>query len=263
MISNVNRKSSFCIEYVGVIKINMLELNFSQLKSFASNRESLEQTIKYLLNKRKVLLLTTSNRWEGHEDDTPKSTLLAKIVKAHLGGKAELIDVNKLNIHICEGNVSSREGNHCGTKDSVLKDSSKNPTGYHRCWASINNKDDELWKISKPLFESDAVIFFTSIRWGQTNSIYQKLIERLCWIENRHSTLKEDNIIKNIDAGTIAIGQNWNGANVIETQKKVLSFYGFNVPNQLSWNWQYTQNALDESEESYKDAIIKFKNTFL
>jgi multimeric flavodoxin WrbA len=262
MISNLDQKSRFSVKYIGVIK-NMLDINFSGLQSFASNKESLEQTIKYLLNKNKVLLLATSNRWEGHEDDTPKSTLLAKIVKAHLGEKAELIDVSKLHIYICEGNVSSKEGNHCGTKDSVLKDKSKNPSGHHRCWASINNKDDELWKISKPLFESDAIVFFTSIRWGQTNSIYQKLIERLCWIENRHSTLKEDNIIKNIDAGVIAIGQNWNGANVIETQKKVLSFYGFNTPNQLSWNWQYTQNPLDETKESYNNAIIKFKNTFL
>jgi multimeric flavodoxin WrbA len=53
----------------------------------------------------------------------------------------------------------------------------------------MNHKDDELWKISKPLFEADVVIFFSSIRWGQTNSYYQKIIERLTWLENRHSTL--------------------------------------------------------------------------
>ena len=38
----------------------------------------------------------------------------------------------------------------------------------------------------------------------------------------------------------------------------------FEEPNKkLYWNWQYTQNPLDETEESYKNAIIKFKNTFL
>ena len=220
----------------------------------------LENTINYLKDKKKVLLLTTSNRWQGHKDDKPKSTKLAEIVEKAIGNRAELIDVSKLTIHVCEGNVSSKNGNTCGIKDSLLKDKEKNPSGYHRCWASFNNKDDELWKISKPLFESDAVLFFISVRWGQTNSIYQKLIERLCWIENRHTTLKEDNIIKNIDAGIIAIGQNWNGKNVIDTEKQVFKFYGFKVPNELSWNWQYTQNANDESQESYKKAIKSFNN---
>jgi hypothetical protein len=44
-----------------------------------------------------------------------------------------------------------------GLKKLYLKDKEKNPSGYHRCWASIHNEDDELWKISKELFESDCV----------------------------------------------------------------------------------------------------------
>lgn len=225
--------------------------------------KKLETMIEYLKNKENVLLLTTSNRWEGDKEQ-PKSTQLAEFVKKEIESKTkvELIDVSKLTIHCCEGNVSKMDGNNCGVKDAMLKDKEKNPTGNHRCWASINNKDDELWKVSKPLFEADVVVFFVSVRWGQANSIYQKLIERLNWIENRHTTLKEDNIIEGKEAGIVGIGQNWNGETVMQTQKKVLDFYGFTVSDQLSFNWQYTGDALDETAESYKKAPKAFEQAF-
>ena len=127
----------------------------------------------------------------------------------------------------------------------------------------INEKNDELWKITKELFESDCVVFFASVRWGQANGYYQKLIERLTWIENRHSTLGEKNIIKEIDAGFIAVGQNWNGKIVTDTQKQVLQFFGFNTPNELFWNWQFTDNSLDETQSSYKKSVKIFDETFL
>jgi hypothetical protein len=60
----------------------------------------------------------------------------------------------------------------------------------------------------------------------------------------------------------IAIGQNWNGKNVISTQKQMLEFYGFKTPNELFWNWQYTDNAEDETKKSYSKAITVFNNTF-
>jgi multimeric flavodoxin WrbA len=226
-----------------------------------------KKTIDYLRQKNKVLLLTTSNRWSQHKEDVPKSSQLAIKIQDLLGKeKVTLIDTTKLNIVPCEGNVSSNrefDGNHCGTVKSLLKDKEKNPSGYHRCWASINNKSDELWKISKELFESDTVLFFASVRWGQANGYYQKLIERLTWIENRHSTLGEKNIVKNIDAGFIATGQNWNGKYVTKTQKEVLQFFGFNTPDELFWNWQFTDNTLDETNRSYNKAITTFDNTFL
>ena len=223
--------------------------------------KKLDTLINYLKDKEKVLLLTTSNRWEGDKEQ-PKSTQLAEFVKKEIGNSVEVIDVSKLTIHCCEGNVSKMDGNNCGVKDAALKDKEKNPSGNHRCWASINNKDDELWKVSKPLFEADAVVFFVSVRWGQANSIYQKLIERLNWIENRHTTLEEDNIIEGKEAGIVVIGQNWNGTAVLDTQKKVLDFYGFNVPDELSFSWQYTDDALDETQESYKKAPEAFEKAF-
>ncbi len=173
-----------------------------------------------------------------------------------------LLEIPKLKIFPCEGNVSGIEGNNCGIKDSLLKDDEKNPSGHHRCWASLNNKEDELWKVSKELFESEAVIFFISVRWGQANAFYQKLIERLNWIENMHTTLGEENVVSNIDAGCVIIGQNWNGEQVLETQKQVYEFYGFNVPDDLSFYWQYTQDSNDETQESYKEAPKAFGREF-
>jgi len=227
-------------------------------------KKNIEETISFLEKKNKVLFLTTSNRYEKNVDDIPKSTQLAYYIQELIGmKKIEIIEVPKLKIYNCEGNVSSAEGNGCGKKEALLKDKDKNPSGYHRCWCSFNNKDDELWKISKSLFESDCVLFFGSVRWGQTNAIYQKLIERLCWIENRHTTLRENNIVKDIAAGIILIGQNWNGENVIETQKQVLKYYGFEVSDKICWNWQYTSNSNDESKQSYKNAINDFQNILL
>ncbi len=227
-------------------------------------KKNIEKTMKFLETKNKVLFLTTSNRYEKNVDDVPKSTQIAYYMQELLGmKKVEVIEVPKLNIYICEGNVSSSDGNTCGKKEALLNDKDKNPSGYHRCWCSYKHKDDELWKITKPLFESDCVVFFGSVRWGQTNSIYQKLIERLCWIENRHTTLKESNIVKDICAGIILTGQNWNGANVVETQKQVLRFYGFDVPDDISWNWQYTNNANDETKESYKKAVTEFQDELI
>lgn len=223
----------------------------------------LENFLQNLSSKKKVLFLTTSNRWEGSKE-IPKSTLLARSIKERISDTTEvnIIDVPSLNIFPCEGNVSGVDGNNCGIKDSVLKDKEKNPTGLHRCWASINNPEDELWKISKEMFESEVVIFFISVRWGQANAFYQKLIERLNWIENIHTTLGEDNFISDIEAGCVVVGQNWNGENVLETQKQVYEFYGFQVPDELSFYWQYTQDILDETQESYKEAPKAFVKEF-
>ena len=222
--------------------------------------KKLKQTLEICKNKKKVLLLSCSNRfnWDENNVDTPKSKILAVYLKEELGDKAVFIDVPELNIASCEGNVSRKEGNSCGVKKALLKNDKKNPSGYHRCWASLNEKSDELWKISKELFESDLVLFFVSIRWGQANMYYQKLIERLTWIENRHTTLGEKNIIEGIQSGFIAVGQNWNGENVTEIQKNVHKFYGFKPNDELYWNWQFTKNVNDETQKSYKEAFPKF-----
>lgn len=246
--------------------INLIEEFDPKLKKDDQSYKNLVNTVKFLEGKKKILFITTSNRgeWAMKElKEEPKSTKLAKAIQSYLGkSKCTLFETIKLQIHHCEGNVSHFDGNSCGVKKSALVDKEKNPTGQHRCWRSINNPDDELWKITKVLFECDAVVFFGSIRWGQMNAQYQNLIERLTWLENRHNTLGESNIIKDISCGVIATGQNWNGKEVINTQKQVLSFFGFDVKDELSWNWQFTENSKDETQKSYKQSGKDFNDTF-
>ena len=226
------------------------------------SKEKLNKTLKYLESKEKILFLLTSNRWSGHKDDTPKSSSLAYLLQEKLGpNKVKIIDVSKLKIYECEGNVSSKTGNHCGIKESLLKNG-KDKTGEHRCWASFNNKDDELYKVVNELLDSDVVIFFGSIRWGKMNAVYAKLIERLTWLENRHSTLGESNIIKDIECGVISVGHNWNGLEAIKTEKKVLEYFGFKTPKELFWSYQWTDNALDETKSGYNRDIKDFDKEF-
>lgn len=222
-----------------------------------SKNINFKNIINNLKNKKNILFLTTSNRSDSK--DKSKTTQIAYFLKDELGKKIKIIEIPELKIYHCQGNVSNKKGNGCGKKEAVLEDKEKNPTGYHRCWCSLSNKDDELWKVSKELFKSDCVIFFGSVRWGAMNSYYQKLIERLCWIENRHTTLKENNIVKNISAGLVVMGHNWNVEEVIDTQKQVLNFYGFKVENELCWGRQWTDDELDESSEGYKKDIEDFK----
>jgi hypothetical protein len=225
--------------------------------------ESCSRLIRYLESADDVLLLTTSTRYRKHTWDVPKSTQLAFRIRDRLlqmRKHVALLDVTRLAIHTCEGNISAMKGNNCGVLEARLPDPSKNPTGHHRCWASINNADDELWLITRELFRSRVVVFFASVRWGQTNSVYQRLFERLSWIENRFTTLGQEPIpeLKELEAGMVLFGQNWNDARVLETQRQNFTWFGWKTPAPLSFYWQYTEDAEDESPGSYLGAVEEF-----
>ena len=222
----------------------------------SANFKNIEQTIKILKKFDKVLFLTCSNRYEKIlEKQTPKSTILAEVMAKKLDN-VTIINVPDLNIYPCEGNVSREDGNKCGLKEALLKNKEKNPSGYHRCWASIHNEDDELWKISKELFESDCVVFFTSIRWRNANMFYQKLIERLNWVNNRFIPGGEPNIIKDITSGFICVGQHYYADSVTKTQKGNHDYYGFKVNDDLYWYWM--SEDLEYDEETYKGYLESY-----
>jgi hypothetical protein len=225
--------------------------------------DSCSRLLRYLEEKDDILLLPTSNRYREHAWDVPKSTQIALRVRDHLTQRQKrvtLLDVSKLKIHTCEANVSTSKGNRCGLLEAKLPDPSKNPTGHHRCWASINNADDDLWVITRELFRSKVVVFFVSVRWGQTNSVYQRLYERLTWIENRFTTLREAPIpeLKGLEAGIVVFGQNWNDAEVLKTQRQNFQWFDWETPDALSFYWQYTSDPEDESPDSYLAAIEEF-----
>jgi len=227
------------------------------------NLKVLKNTIKELEKYKKVLLLTCSNRGEEvSKTQLPKSSILAHVIHNNLDNST-IIDVTKLKIYPCEGNVSRMEGNVCGIKEALLDDPEKNPSGYHRCWASVHNPDDELWKISKELFESDCVVFFASVRWGAANMFYQKLIERLNWINNRFIPYGEENIIKDISSGFIIIGQHKYGDDIAELQYNNHEYYGFNVNKELYWNWNAEDIEFDdETLQGYLDSYPEFFDEF-
>jgi len=227
------------------------------------NLKVLKNTIKELEKYKKVLLLTCSNRGEEvSKTQLPKSSILARVIHNNLDNST-IIDVTKLKIYPCEGNVSRMEGNVCGIKEALLDDPEKNPSGYHRCWASVHNPDDELWKISKELFESDCVVFFASVRWGAANMFYQKLIERLNWINNRFIPYGEENIIKDISSGFIIIGQHKYGDDIAELQYNNHEYYGFNVNEELYWNWNAEDIEFDdETLQGYLDSYPEFFDEF-
>jgi multimeric flavodoxin WrbA len=226
--------------------------------------DNLKKLYKYLKGKKgkKILFLTTSNRWEG-DKELPKSSIIADELIKKLGSdNVQLINVAKLKIYPCEGNVSTKRGNTCGLKEAKLDDKEKNPTGNIRCWASVNNKSDEMYKVANAIFEADIVIFFGSIRWGKMNSIYGELVERLTWLDNRHSTLGESNLLKDKEVGVIATGHNWNGEEAVKLEKQVLGFFGFKTPDVLSFNWQWTKDKNDESKKGYLEDFGDFLREF-
>jgi multimeric flavodoxin WrbA len=224
--------------------------------------DQLKSLYSYLKKQKgkKIVFLTTSNRWEG-EKELPKSSIIADELATRLDN-CQVINVSKLKIFSCEGNVSTKNGNVCGVKAAKLKDDKKNPTGDIRCWASVNNKLDEMHKVANAIFESDIVIFFGSIRWGKMNAIYTQLIERLTWLENRHASLGESNLLKDKETGIVAIGHNWNGKEAVNLEKQVLKFFGFKTPEVLSFNWQWTNDKYNELLSGYKRDFPDFLKDF-
>jgi len=70
--------------------------------------KAIKKTIDILKNKKKVLLLSCSNRynWDSKNIDIPKSKMIAMYINDELKDNSILIDVPELKILPCEGNVS-------------------------------------------------------------------------------------------------------------------------------------------------------------
>ncbi len=80
--------------------------------------KSIKKTLDILKDKKKVLILSCSNRYNWDEDniDIPKSKAIAMYLDDELGNNSTLLDVSELNIVPCEGNVSRKDGNSCGVE---------------------------------------------------------------------------------------------------------------------------------------------------
>jgi multimeric flavodoxin WrbA len=244
-----------------------LSSNVNIQVKYGPEMENIYPFLSTLAAEKRVLFVTTSNRGEyiSSKGEKPKSTRLAEHFSDLLkekGVEVVTLDAAKLKIHNCLGCVSELKGNMCGSPKAKLKDEKKNPHGHLKCWASVDYKDDELWKIANEIYESDAIIFFASNRWGNPNAIYQKLIERLDWIESSYTTYNGPNTIKNKKAGMILLGQNWRVQESLEVQQQVLEFFGFQTPEELFMGWQFTRDVMDEEQKSYQEAQNTFEQSW-
>lgn len=64
--------------------------------------------------------------------------------------------------------------------------------------------------------------------------------------------------LKKLEAGIILFGHNGNDAQVLKTQIQNFKWFGWKTPAALSFSWQYTRDAEEESPESYLRAIDEF-----
>ena len=82
--------------------------------------------------------------------------------------------------------------------------------------------------------------------------------------KNRISTLREGPIpqLKDLEAGMVLFGHNWNARNTLEIQKRNFEWFGWKTPEALSFAWQYTDDEEEESQESYLGAIEEFRELF-
>ena len=234
---------------------------------YGPEMENIYPFLSTLAAEKRVLFVTTSNRGKyiSSKGEKPKSTRLAEHFSDLLkekGVDVVTMDAAKLKIHNCLGCVSELKGNMCGSPEAKMKDEKKNPHGHLKCWASLDYKDDELWKIANEIYESDVIIFFVSNRWGNPNAIYQKLIERLDWIESSYTTYEGPNTIKNKKAGMVLLGQNWRVQESLEVQQQVLEFFGFQTPEELFMGWQFTRDVMDEEQKSYQEAPNTFEQSW-
>ena len=71
--------------------------------------EKIEKSLNFLFKKKKILFITTSNRWSGEKaGDMAKSTKIAHLMKEKLKhSQVEILDISKMKIYPCEGNVST------------------------------------------------------------------------------------------------------------------------------------------------------------
>jgi hypothetical protein len=106
-------------------------------------------------------------------------------------------------------------------------------------------------------------MFFSSVRWGAANMFYQKLIERLNWINNRYIPYGESNIIKDTTSGFICVGQHSYAEQICQLQYNNHKYYGFDADEDLYWFWKAEDiNYNDETLQGYLESYPEFFEEF-
>ena len=166
------------------------------------------------------------------------------------GHEVKFIDANK--IHIVK-NLScyADGGEQCGDPES----------GPYRCWAHKHAEEepdkyggrDEMPQIYDGLAWADAVVFATSVRWGNHSALLQTLIERMNTLENRHSVYGEDNPLWGKRCGVVVTGQHWKATEVANRLIEVFDLYGFHTSPSCVLAWQHVMDMNEELEDNNVD----------
>ena len=124
---------------------------------------------------KKIVFLTTSNRWEG-EKELPKSSIIAEELRKKLNN-CDIINVSKLKIFPCEGNVSNHKGNGCGVKEAILK-GTKDPNKFIAKIASGHCKPNGVLQVDPEKMLDFLHPLAANEIWGvgpKTNELLEKM----------------------------------------------------------------------------------------
>lgn len=209
----------------------------------------------------KILGISTTTHTPNDEHPMPSTSTQTLEIILSLCAKFEnvetkFIDANQLHI------VQNLSCYASGKKNCASKEA-----GQYRCWANLlsieNPKEyggkDEMGEIYDGIEWADIVLFSTSVRWMSHSALFQKIIERLNTLENRHSVYNEKHPLANKKAGVIVIGQHYQSQQVASHLCEVLSQLGFITDSSLGvYTWQRTLNRALEQEGSNTPLAIKY-----
>ena len=105
-------------------------------------------------------------------------------------------------------------------------------------------------------------LYFTDFKY--LLRAHLKFVWFLVCAETQHFVFLKNitNLLKDKEAGVIAVGHNWNGKESVKLEKEVLGFFGFKTPDVLSFNWQFLSDANDETQSGYKKEYKSFMKDF-
>jgi len=198
----------------------------------------------------KVLLVSTTTN-ERRSSSRAVLSMVERFLKAS-GHEIQYIDANKLHI-IKNLSCYADGGRQCADPES----------GPYRCWAHKHGEEepekyggrDEMPQIYDGLMWCDAVIWATSVRWGNHTALMQTIIERMNTLENRHSVYGEDNPLWDKRCGVIVTGQHWKSAEVANRLIEVFNLYGFKSSASGVLSWQAEDDMDVELEDNNTDIV--------
>ena len=198
----------------------------------------------------KVLLVSTTTN-ERRSSSRAVLSMVEKVL-ARSGHDVKYIDANKIHI-IKNLSCYADGGRQCGDPES----------GPYRCWAHKHGEEepekyggrDEMPKIYDGLKWCDAVVWSTSVRWGNHTALMQTIIERMNTLENRHSVYGEPNPLWGKRCGVIVTGQHWKSVEVANRLIEVFDLYGFDTSPSCTMSWQAESDMDVELEDNNIDTV--------